>query len=168
MPGTDTVTPVLARPSAATSSVPEGGSTVMPPEACAVHFTVVAFSPVPCAPTVTWLVSPAVTVTGPEGSVNPMAGSWPVWYDGGASCGPVAQLVSGVLDRLKSSWPPRVATDSGSAVLVKVFPFSCTPVTYGVLSPAAGALMLIAPPLPRWTTACWNSGLPRARWPVRE
>jgi hypothetical protein len=71
--------------------------------------------------------------------------------------------VSGVLDRLKSSWPPRVATDSGSPVLVKGCPFSCTPVTYGVLSPAAGALMLIAPPLPRWTTACWNSGLPSAR-----
>ena len=108
---------VLDRLSAATESVPDAGETVMPPlPASADQCTVVSRRPVPCAPTVTFGESPAVTTSGPDGSVNPIAGSCPVWYDGGAASGPVPQVVSGVLDRLKSSWPPWLTIDFGSSV----------------------------------------------------
>ncbi len=73
-------------PSAGTLIRPDAGLTVSPDGGAAVALTVCGRPVTSWAPTLTVVVPPGATVTSGVDR-KPIAGAWPVAYDGGASCG---------------------------------------------------------------------------------
>src|SRR5947209_19956911 len=114
---------MLRRPPGLTLNEPLLGLTVTPFDAVAVQVIVCGAVQVDCAPTFADPLPPGLRICC-AGEAKPMAATYCVPYDGGASCGAAPQSVFGVDPMVKSRVPPVVIREGSSQSWLLGWPFT--------------------------------------------